>query len=325
MDESVFFWVLIFIDGYRKLKVKSSRGILLSIAAMLCIAGMDATGKLLVQTYPIVQIMAVRFAIFFIVVMLIASLKGDLKQVRSNIWGTQVLRSLLLVVEVTVFILAFSMMPLADVHAIAAMAPLFAILMAGWFLGEKVDRRSWIAVVIGFIGALIIIRPGLGVMSWYVVMPISGAILWASYQVLSRSVSQFDSSATTVFYTALIGLIVFGGLAPFNWVEPTSIGWQLLILNGLLGAMGHYLLIKALTYAQASTLQPFSYTLLFWAIVIGFILFDELPDELTLIGAAIVLSAGIYASDAGRGMSASFLDEAKKRLRSIRTTSKTMN
>ncbi|WP_444938790.1 DMT family transporter [Microbulbifer sp. JMSA002] len=300
------------------MKVKSSRGIFLSIVAMLCIAGMDATGKLLVQTYPIVQIMAVRFATFFIIVMLIASLKGDLKQVRSNIWGTQVLRSLLLVVEVTVFILAFSMMPLADVHAIATMAPLFAMLMAGWFLGEKVDRRSWIAVAIGFIGALIIIRPGLGILSWYVVIPISGAILWASYQVLSRHVSQFDSSATTVFYTAFIGLIVFGGLAPFNWVDPTFIGWQLLILNGLFGAMGHYLLIKALTYARASTLQPFNYTLLFWAIAIGFFIFGEFPDGFTILGAIIVLSAGIYTSDAGRRMSGLSFIASKKGFNFIR-------
>ncbi|WP_353376312.1 DMT family transporter [Microbulbifer sp. SSSA007] len=307
------------------MNVKSGRGILLSIMAMLCLAGMDATGKLLVQTYPIVQIMAVRFAMFFFIVIVTAGLTGKLKQVRSKILGTQILRSLVLLIEVTVFIFAFSMMPLADVHAIAATAPLFAILMAGWYLGEEIDTRSWVGVAIGFIGALIIIRPGLGVMSWQTLIPIAGAILWAAYQILSRRVAQFDSSSTTAFYTAFIGLIVFGGLAPFYWVEPTSTGWQLLMLNGLLGAMGHYLLIKALSYAPATVLQPFSYALLFWAIVIGFIIFGDLPDGLTLLGAAVVLGAGFYASDAGRSLSGSLSVAFKRRWRGIQRESKSVN
>ncbi|WP_444922560.1 DMT family transporter [Microbulbifer sp. CnH-101-G] len=307
------------------MNIKSGQGIILCVLAMLCIAGMDATGKLLVQNYPIVEIMVVRFAIFFLIVILVSGLTGQLKEIRSKVIGIQVIRSLLLVVEVTVFIIAFSMMPLADVHAIAALAPLFAILMAGWYLKEKVDRRSWVAVTIGFLGALVIIRPGLGVMSWHTVIPISGAILWAAYQVLSRRVAQFDSSNTTVFYTALIGLMVFGGLAPFNWVEPTSVGWQLLILNGILGAMGHYLLIKALAFAPASTLQPFSYTLLFWAIVIGFVIFGDLPDNLTLLGAIIVLGAGIYASDTGRTMGNPLKRIFKKEKRSIRKISNPVN
>ncbi|QFT55372.1 DMT family transporter [Microbulbifer sp. THAF38] len=307
------------------MNIKSGQGIILCVLAMLCIAGMDATGKLLVQNYPIVEIMTVRFAIFFLIVILVSGLTGQLKEIRSKAIGIQVIRSLLLVVEVTVFIIAFSMMPLADVHAIAALAPLFAILMAGWYLKEKVDRGSWVAVTIGFLGTLVIIRPGLGVMSWHTVIPISGAILWAAYQVLSRRVAQFDSSNTTVFYTALIGLMVFGGLAPFNWVEPTSAGWQLLILNGLLGAMGHYLLIKALAFAPASTLQPFSYTLLFWAVVIGFVIFGDLPDNLTLLGAIIVLGAGIYASDAGRTMGNPLRRIFKREKRSIRSTSNPAN
>ena len=266
---------------------------------MLCLAGMDATGKILVQTYPIVEIMAIRFAMFFFIVMLVTGFTGQFGRIRSKVASTQILRSLLLVIEVTLFIFAFSLMPLADVHAIAAVAPLIAILMAGCYLGEAVDRRSWVSVAIGFMGALIIIRPGVGVMSWHALIPICGAILWAAYQVLSRRVAQFDSPETTVIYTASVGLIVFGGLAPFNWVEPTLMGWRLLILNGLLGAMGHYLLIRALALAPASTLQPFSYTLVFWAIVIGFIIFGDLPDGLTLLGAVVVLGAGIYASDAG--------------------------
>ena len=283
---------------------QNGRGIILSIIAMLCLAGMDATGKLLVQTYPIVEIMAVRFTMFFLIVVLATGIKGQLGHIRSKVVSTQILRSLVLLIEVTVFIFAFSLMPLADVHSIAATAPLLTILLAGWYLGEKISRRSWVGVIIGFTGALIIIRPGFGVMTWHVLLPICGAILWAVYQVLSRHVAQFDRPETTVFYTAVTGLVVFGGLAFFNWKEPSSTGWQLLLLNGLLGATGHYLLIKALALAPASILQPFNYAILFWAIVIGLVVFGDLPDMPTLLGAAVVFGAGIYALGARRPLSA---------------------
>ncbi|MEO1080165.1 MAG: DMT family transporter [Pseudomonadota bacterium] len=273
-----------------------SRGIALSIIAMLCLAGVDATGKHLVQTYPIVEIMAIRFAIFFSIVMATNVFSGRIPRFHSSVAFTQITRSLVLAAEVAVFIFSFSLMPLADVHAIAAIAPLIALVMAGVYLGETIGRRSWASVAIGLLGALLIIRPGMGVMSWYALAPICGAILWAWYQILSRQVAAFDSAETTVLYTALIGLAVFGLLAPFDWVTPNSADWGLLALNGALGALGHYLLIRALVYAPASVLQPFGYTLLIWAILIGCLVFGDWPDAMTLIGAAVVVGAGIYAS-----------------------------
>lgn len=278
------------------------RGIVLTVVAMLFIAAMDATGKLLTQTYPIFQILGIRFAIFFSIAILVTAPKFRPGRVRSKLAGVQIFRALLLVVEVSVFIFAFSLMPLADAHAIAAVAPLIATLMAGLFLGEVIGLRRWVSVAIGFAGALIIIRPGLGVMSWNALIPLVGAVLWAAYQVLSRRVARVDSPETTVLYTALIGLIVFGTLAPFHWVAPTGWGWGLLILNGVLGSLGHYILIKALDLAPASTVQPFSYALLLWAIVFGFIVFGDLPDALTFVGAAIVVGAGILSSDGGRDL-----------------------
>jgi len=282
------------------------RGMFLTVLAMLFIAGMDATGKFLTQSYPIVEIMAVRFAIFFAIALVATARKGQLRSVRSKLAGLQIFRSLLLVVEVSVFIYAFSLMPLADAHAIAAVAPLIATLMAGLFLGEVIGVRRWISVTIGLVGALIIIRPGLGVMSWHALIPLFGAVLWAAYQVLSRRVAQADTPETTVMYTAVTGLVIFGALAPFNWVTPTAEGWLWLILNGVLGSIGHYILIKALDLAPASTLQPFSYALLLWAIAIGFFAFGDLPDTLTFVGAAIVVGAGILSSDSGRALVARF-------------------
>ncbi len=284
------------------LKDNTGRGIVLTVVAMMFIAGMDATGKLLTQSYPIFQILAIRFVIFFSVAVFVAARSGQIGRIRSKLFGTQVFRSLLLVVEISVFIFAFSLMPLADAHAVAAVAPLIATLMAGMFLGEAIGLRRWISVAIGFVGALIILRPGLGLWNAYALIPLVGAVLWAAYQVLLRRVSSLDSPETTVLFTAVIGLIVFGALAPFHWIAPTGPGWALLILNGLLGSLGHYILIRALVLAPASTLQPFSYALLLWAIMFGFMVFGDLPDTLTFVGAAIVVGAGILSSDGGRSL-----------------------
>lgn len=272
------------------------RGVVLTVVAMLFIAAMDATGKLLTQDYPIFQILGIRFAIFSAIAIFVTTRKVRLSRVRSNLAGLQIFRSLLLVCEVSVFIFAFSLMPLADVHAIVAIAPLIATLMAGLFLGEMIGTRRWISVAVGFVGALIIIRPGFGVMSWQALIPLLGAVLWAGYQILSRRVARADTPETTVLFTALVGLIVFGALAPFFWITPTGWGWALLILNGVLGSVGHYILIRAFNLAPASSLQPFSYALLLWAIIFGFLVFGELPDTLTFLGAGIVVAAGIFSS-----------------------------
>lgn len=275
------------------------QGVALSVLAMFCLASMDATGKVLTATYPIVQVMAVRFAIFLGAVLLLVGSQGRLGSLRSKMVWTQTARALCLVAEVSLFIYAFSIMPLADVHAIAAVAPLFVTLLAALFLGETIGMRRGVGVAIGFAGALIIIRPGMDVMTWQAIYPVVGTVLWAGYQVLSRRVAAVDSPETSVVFSSSIGLLVFGALAPMSWVEPTRDGWVLLLVNGLLGAAGHYVLIKALDLAPASALQPFSYSLLVWAIVVGFVTFGDFPDGFTLLGATVVIVAGLVASEAG--------------------------
>ena len=281
-------------------KEKIGTGIALTVVSMLFIASMDATGKFLSQSFPIMQILAVRFVIFFVFALAMALRLRDRGIYKSRMPGAQILRSFVLAVEVSVFILAFSLMPLADAHAIAAVAPLIGTLLAGLVLGEAIGLRRWISVAIGFIGALIIIRPGMGVMSWTALLPLVGAFLWAGYQVLSRRVSLGDRPETTALYTAFIGMIVFGLISPFYWQSATASEWGLLILNGVVGSIGHIILLKALDAAPAATLQPFNYSLLLWAILIGYIVFSDLPDMLTFVGAGIVVFGGLLASGHGR-------------------------
>jgi drug/metabolite transporter (DMT)-like permease len=274
-------------------------GIVLTIVSMFFIASMDATGKFLSQSFPIMQILAIRFVIFFIFALVIALRLRDKSIFKSQMPWAQVFRSLVLAVEVSVFILAFSLMPLADAHAIAAVAPLIGTMLAGLILGEAIGMRRWVSVAIGFVGALIIIRPGLGVMSWAALLPLGGAFLWAGYQVLSRRVSLGDRPETTALYTAFVGMIVFGIISPFYWQSASPSEWGMLILNGVVGSIGHIILLKALDSAPAASLQPFNYSLMLWAILIGFIVFSDLPDMLTFVGAGIVILAGLMASDQG--------------------------
>lgn len=270
-------------------------GIGLSILAMLLLASMDALSKYLTQHHPIPQILFVRFVVFFACALTLAARQGGIAAaVRSTRPALQLLRSAVLIVEIFVFITAFSLMPLADVHAIAAASPLLVTALAVPLLGERVGLHRWGAVAVGFIGVLVIIRPGAGVMDQGAPVALAGAALWALYQILVRRIGQSDPAATTVLYTAATGLVVTALAAPFFWVPPAPIAWLQLGVLGVLGFAGHSVLILALREAPASMLQPFGYMLLVWAIVMGWLVFGELPDAVTLAGAGIVVASGLY-------------------------------
>jgi len=274
---------------------KTPLGIAAMVLAMMLLASMDATAKYLVRDYAIVQILWVRFAIFLVVALALARRRGIATTFVSRQWRLQVARSLVLLAEAAAFILSFSLLPLANVHAIAAMAPLLATALAVPMLGERVGRHRWAAVGVGLIGVLVIIRPGMGTMDWSAAAPLTAAFLWALYQILVRKVGLTDSVTTTTLYTAAVGLAVLTLIAPFVWRAPDTEGWLLMLLVGVLGSAGHIVLFKALELAPASSLQPFAYMLTVWAAVMGYLVFDHIPDAMTIAGAVIVVLGGLYA------------------------------
>jgi drug/metabolite transporter (DMT)-like permease len=256
---------------------------------------MDATAKYLVRDYTIVQILWVRFVIFLAVALALARRRGIARTFVSRQWRLQIVRSLVLLAEAGAFILSFSLLPLADVHAVAAAAPLLATALAVPMLGERVGRHRWAAVAVGLLGVLVIVRPGMGTMQWAAAAPLAAAFLWALYQVLVRKVGLTDSVATTTLYTAAVGLAVLTLLVPFVWRAPDLEAWLLMLLVGVLGSAGHIVLFKALELAPASALQPFGYMLMVWAAVMGYLVFDHIPDVPTIGGAVIVVLGGLYA------------------------------
>ncbi len=273
----------------------TGKGIALMMLAMCLMASMDATAKWLVEDLSIAQILLIRFLMFLVVALALASRRGLKDTMRSKKPGLQVLRSLVMLAEIYVFIWAFSLLPLADVHGIAAVSPLMAMALAVPLLGEKAGWHRWAAVTIGFIGVLVIIRPGSGVMGSGALVALFAAFLWGLFQVLIRKVGLDDSVETTSLYTAVVAVIVLAVVAPFMWTPPDTEAWGLLLAVGVLGSLGHLILFRALQLAPASTLQPFTYTMVLWATVMGFLIFGDFPDGWTIVGIVIVVAGGLYA------------------------------
>lgn len=274
----------------------AARGILLILLANLGFAGMDAVSKTLTMEYSVAQILWVRFGFFAAFATFLAWRHGGgiLPQFRTNRPVFQTARALLLVAEIGCFILGFRYLQLAESHSIGAVFPLVITALSAIWLGEQVGVRRWTAVGIGFIGMLVILRPGLAVFEVAALLPLAGAIMFAVYQVMTKLLSRTDGMVTILLYTGWVGFLAMSLFGPFDWTWPDAKGWALLVLAGLLGSIGHATVIKALEIAPASVLQPFNYTLLVWATGIGFVVFGDLPDLWTVIGATIIVASGLY-------------------------------
>jgi drug/metabolite transporter (DMT)-like permease len=273
---------------------KTSLGALLTMLAMLCFAGMDAISKSLVADYAVTQMMWIRSALFFLFAWFVVRKQGLRAAVRSARPGLQVVRSLVAIVEGGVFVLAFRYLPLADTHAVAATSPLIVIALGVLLLGERAGVARWLAVAAGFVGVLLIVRPGFRTIEWPLLLPLAGAVLWATYQLLTRLNSRFDSPSTSLLWSAIVAFIATSFVGPIDWTWPTPAAWALMVVISLIGAIAHYALIKALDYSEAGAVQPYAYTLLVWATLLGWLVFGDIPDGWTILGAAIVVASGLY-------------------------------
>ncbi|MSO90340.1 MAG: DMT family transporter [Acetobacteraceae bacterium] len=279
----------------RSLPHRPHRGAILTLLAMLGFAAMDAMSKLLVRDYPITQSLWIRYAVFTLFALAIARRYGVGRALGSNRPALQAGRALLGLLENAVFVLAFFYLPLADTHAVAATSPLLVIALAVPLLGERAGLNRWLAVASGFAGVLIILRPGIHALSWPHMLPLLGALLWALYQVLTRLTARSDPPETTLLWTALCGFLGTSLLVPWQWHAPDTTGWLLLAGAATLGTLSHVAMIRALDFAPAGAVQPYSYSLLVWAALLGALVFGDLPDPWTIAGAAIVVLSGLYS------------------------------
>jgi drug/metabolite transporter (DMT)-like permease len=255
---------------------------------------MDTITKMAAQIYPAPQILWIRYMVFATVTVANGLHKRGRYLFVTRAPVLQISRGLLLAGEILVFIVALRHLPLADVQAIAAAGPLITTALSVPLLREQVGIRRWSAIGIGAIGVMIIIRPGFAAFDPMHLVPLFGIALYAVYQVLTRRAARYDDASTTILYTGVTGLFAMTCVGPFFWVTPDWFGLLMMAGIGVLGLTGHGLLIKALSLAPASVLQPLNYLMLPWAVLWGYLIYDHLPDLATVIGATIVVASGIY-------------------------------
>jgi len=271
------------------------RGVLLLIAAMSTFAVVDTIAKYLARSYPVPLVVWARYATQTLFMLLVLGPRMKLDLVRSRRPGLQIIRGIVLVVSTVLFFSALALMPLAEASAITFLSPLVLAGMSVWLLRERVRRSAWAAIIAGLIGVLIIIRPGGGVFTPAAILPVLTAVCFASYQLLTRKLAGIDSTLTTLFYGAVVGtLLVTLGL-PFFWQTPTGLlHWALFAVLGVIGGIGHFVLIRAFTHAPPSALAPFVYVQLVAVLVLGYLVFGEFPDGWSLVGMAIIVLSGAW-------------------------------
>jgi len=269
--------------------------VMLIIATGVALAGMDALAKFLALQVPIIMVLWGRYFFHTVITFSAYGIKTrSLKFLRARRPGLQFIRAGSLFGATFFMYQALTRMPLGDAAAIQFLAPVLVTALSGLFLGEHVGPRRWAAVACGFIGVLLVARPGSGILGWTALLPLATAVLLAIYMMLTRIIRNQDDPAATTFYSTALGALILSILVIFNWQVLTDLQWGLMIAMGATGAAGHYMLVKAFHMAEASVLAPFTYAQLLAAIVLGLLLFGDIPSPWTLSGAAVVISSGLY-------------------------------
>jgi drug/metabolite transporter (DMT)-like permease len=258
--------------------------------------------KVLVAHYPASALVWLRYVLQTIVMAAIFLPRMGLRLVRTTSPGLQILRGAMLVLSSVVFVVALRYMPIAAVASIVFLAPVIVAVAGGPLLGERVGARTWIALAAGFSGVLLIIRPGGDAFTWWAFLPLGCAFLFAGYQIITRRLAGHDDPITTLFYPGLIAVLVIPPVFPGSITGLPSVPLHLgmLVAIGILGAVGHFLLIRAHAHAPATLLAPFGYGQLLVILVLGYAVFGEVPDGIAMTGIALIAGAGLALVLSGR-------------------------
>ncbi len=274
----------------------------LMVGAMFVFGTQDALSRYLAETYSVLGVLLIRYWFFagFVVVRGFRAPGGIRQVMRSQRPFLQSLRGVMLVAQVWMMVKSFTLIGLVEAHAIFACYPLLIAALAGPVLGERVSLRRWLAIAAGAVGVLLILRPGAGLFAPASLLVLLAALNFAAYGLLTRVVGLHDAPETSFFYTGIAGAVAITLPGPWIWTSIALHDWFWMGLLCLSGAMGHYLLIRALAVSEASRLQPLAYFQLIFAAAAGVLVFGEHLAPMTMAGAALVVGAGLFNLRASR-------------------------
>ena len=277
------------------------RGILLMVAAVGFFVTMDTIAKYLSRWYPVPFIVWARYVSNLALLLAFLAARGELRHLRTARPGLQFARGLLLALATVLFFTSLSVLPLADANAIGFVMPLFVAALAVPMLGERLEMARLLAILAGLVGALIIVQPGSELFTPYALLPLGMAVCNALYQILTRKVAGLEHPLTSLVWGAIVGAVLLSVIAPFVWVTPQAASHGVLIvIIGVLASVGHFLLIRAYDYANATLLAPYTYTALIWAMLSGWLVFGDFPDGWSLVGMGIIVLSGLYLANRQR-------------------------
>ena len=271
-----------------------SYGIILILLTYLSFGILDTIQKTAVQYHSVFVLLFVKYTFCLIFSFFIAKKNNVKKYYLSNNYKIQITRCALSVCEACFFVLSFRYLALADAHTIGSLSPVLVVFFSYLILKEKINLATWVAIGISFFGVLLIMRPGLTIFNPYLVIPLLAAFFYSLFQIATRLNAQYDDNETMLFYNGLIGVIITSILSLFFWQPLHSFSFIFFIFLGFFFCVGLFLQIKALSITPASVLAPYNYTIIVWAILFGFVVYKEIPDIFTIIGAIIIVASGVF-------------------------------
>ena len=271
-----------------------SYGIILILLTYLSFGILDTIQKTAVQYHSVFVLLFVKYTFCLIFSFFIAKKNNVKKYYLSNNYKIQITRCVLSVCEACFFVLSFRYLALADAHTIGSLSPVLVVFFSYLILKEKINLATWVAIGISFFGVLLIMRPGLTIFNPYLFIPLLAAFFYSLFQIATRLNAQYDDNETMLLYNGLIGVIITSILSLFFWQPLHSFSFIFFIFLGFFFCMGLFLQIKALSITPASVLAPYNYTIIVWAIFFGLIVYKEIPDIFTIIGAIIIVISGVF-------------------------------
>ena len=272
------------------------KAITFNLLAWVMLPIMDGFAKYLSSDLPVLQITWARyfFTVAFTFPIMFFFYRNQLKW--SDKPKLQFIRGLILLIANICFFYSISVISLAKALTLAFVAPLIVTAFSPMFLGEKVGFRRWSAVVIGFVGSLVVIRPGFVEINLASLAALGTGVMYGFYLIITRKLSTSDNPLLTLLLTGIVGAVIITCVMPFVWVKPTLNQWSMMAAIGVFACIGHLFLILSLKYADASKLAPFSYFEIITNIIIGYYFFSDFPDNWTFLGLFIIVLSGIYIS-----------------------------